>query len=260
MDDASEWSRLSRLREILVERFSDGELRTLCFDLGVDYDVLPGEGKADKARELVAYLDRRGASEQIAVAGQRLRPDIDWGGGPASMAGDERTAPTGRPAVGRQPGEQREGGITVGGNLEVHGDLAGRDIVRDNVTVYAPFGQVAPGAQGALGRQMAQAAQAAEVARLIAALRDRLAALDIAERTKVVGQEFVDELGRELTQTGEPPDASTIKVAGQWLLKNIPPLSGALAGLFRNPAVGQIVEAAGDVAASWVREQFGAGA
>ncbi len=27
---------LIQLRQILAERFSDGELRTLCFDLGVD--------------------------------------------------------------------------------------------------------------------------------------------------------------------------------------------------------------------------------
>ena len=46
---------LSRLRQILSYRFDVGELQTLCFELGVDYDDLPGSGKADKARELVEY-------------------------------------------------------------------------------------------------------------------------------------------------------------------------------------------------------------
>jgi Effector-associated domain 7 len=42
-----------------MDRFNDSELRTLCFNLGVDYDVLQGSGKSDKARELIIYLDRR---------------------------------------------------------------------------------------------------------------------------------------------------------------------------------------------------------
>ena len=50
---------LSELRQRLVEHFTEGELRTLCFDLGIDYDALPAFGKADKARELVAYLESR---------------------------------------------------------------------------------------------------------------------------------------------------------------------------------------------------------
>lgn len=49
----------SKLRKILIDRFNEDELKTLCLDLAIDYDVLPGEGKAGKARELVAYLDRR---------------------------------------------------------------------------------------------------------------------------------------------------------------------------------------------------------
>jgi len=33
--------RLSQLRQNLVDHFSDGELRTLCFDPGVDYENPP---------------------------------------------------------------------------------------------------------------------------------------------------------------------------------------------------------------------------
>ena len=56
-----------KLRKTLTTHFSEGELQTLCFDLGVDYDDLPGEGKADKARELVAYLDRRNQLAKLAI-------------------------------------------------------------------------------------------------------------------------------------------------------------------------------------------------
>jgi hypothetical protein len=53
------------LLQILETRFNDGELRKLCFFLDIDYDSLPGAGKADKARELVE-------------TGKQLRTDIVW--------------------------------------------------------------------------------------------------------------------------------------------------------------------------------------
>jgi len=74
----SERKLLAGLRQILVSRFDEGDLRTLCFDLGVEYDDLPGEGKANKARELVAYLKRRNRIGELLETGKRLRPDITW--------------------------------------------------------------------------------------------------------------------------------------------------------------------------------------
>ena len=70
--------RLIELREILASRFSDGELRDLCFDLGVDYESLAGEGKSAKAREFIAYLQRRGRLAELVSAGKQMRADIHW--------------------------------------------------------------------------------------------------------------------------------------------------------------------------------------
>ncbi len=67
-----------KLRRILVQRFDEGGLRTLCFDLGIDYDDLPGAGRANKARELVAYLDRRRRISDLIRTGKELRLDIPW--------------------------------------------------------------------------------------------------------------------------------------------------------------------------------------
>ena len=72
------WRERSRLRQLLAERFSEGELRTLCFDLGIEYDDLPGEGRADRARELVAYLERRDRISDLKEIGERMRPDVSW--------------------------------------------------------------------------------------------------------------------------------------------------------------------------------------
>jgi hypothetical protein len=71
-----ERSRLTQLRTLLVERFNLEELRTLCFDLGVEYENLPGEGKSAKARELVAHLARRGRTQELVRLIVELRPDV----------------------------------------------------------------------------------------------------------------------------------------------------------------------------------------
>jgi tetratricopeptide (TPR) repeat protein len=68
------------LRQLLTERFSDDELKTLCFDLGLEYDLLPGEGKGGKARELLRYLDRRDRMGELIEIGQKMRSDIPWMG------------------------------------------------------------------------------------------------------------------------------------------------------------------------------------
>jgi formylglycine-generating enzyme required for sulfatase activity len=79
----SEKGKLSRvkrseLREKLRIHFDESELRDLCFDLGIDYDGLRGEGTGDKTRELIAYLERRGRiSELLKTCGQ-LRPHTLW--------------------------------------------------------------------------------------------------------------------------------------------------------------------------------------
>lgn len=50
---------LADLRQFIEDWFDLEELRTLCFDLRVDYDSLRGEGKAAKVRELLATLKRQ---------------------------------------------------------------------------------------------------------------------------------------------------------------------------------------------------------
>lgn len=70
---------LARLRQLLTEHFDLEELRTLCFDLkDVDYDDLGGEGKANKARELVAYLERRDRIPELVELCSQRRPNVDW--------------------------------------------------------------------------------------------------------------------------------------------------------------------------------------
>ena len=71
-------SSMSQVREVLTERLDDEEIRTLCFDLSIDYESLTGMGKAGKVRELVAYMKRYDRLEELIDHVQRQRPDIDW--------------------------------------------------------------------------------------------------------------------------------------------------------------------------------------
>lgn len=66
------------IRQRLSRYFSQDEFRTLCFDLGVDYDNLAGVTKDEKARELVVRLDRDGKLAQLLKRGKELRPNVVW--------------------------------------------------------------------------------------------------------------------------------------------------------------------------------------
>ncbi len=67
---------LPRLREQLRALFSDSELRDLCFDLGIDYENLPGAAKGDKARELILHVERLGRLPELVGRVIELRPHI----------------------------------------------------------------------------------------------------------------------------------------------------------------------------------------
>jgi hypothetical protein len=65
------------LREALDQTFSKDELRTLCVDLGIDYEDIPGDGKDSLVRELVAYVERRGRLPELIAYVQRARPHLN---------------------------------------------------------------------------------------------------------------------------------------------------------------------------------------
>lgn len=56
------------LRLVLARRYNLEELRTLCFDLGVEFDDLPGEGKTAKIRELIKQCRRAGMLDDLIAA------------------------------------------------------------------------------------------------------------------------------------------------------------------------------------------------
>jgi len=69
-----------KLRQNLVAAFNDSELRDLCFDMNVDYESLNGENKADKARELIGFCERRQSVPDLVARCRDLRPNTSWEG------------------------------------------------------------------------------------------------------------------------------------------------------------------------------------
>ncbi len=69
---------LTQLRELLTACFDEEELHTLSADMGVPYEDLPAQGKTNKARELVQYLERRHRILDLVEICKRQRPHVAW--------------------------------------------------------------------------------------------------------------------------------------------------------------------------------------
>jgi tetratricopeptide (TPR) repeat protein len=65
---------LTNLHQFISTYYDLEETRTLCLDLGVKYDDLPGEGRGAKVRELVRWMARRGRLDQLLDKLRRERP------------------------------------------------------------------------------------------------------------------------------------------------------------------------------------------
>ena len=64
--------------EVLINYFSLGELRTLAFDLNIEFEDLSGETKSTKALSLIEFADRRGRLDDLVRYVMRLRPNVEW--------------------------------------------------------------------------------------------------------------------------------------------------------------------------------------
>ena len=74
--DTGELDQSALFLDILTNLFNDDELRTLCFDLGVPYEHLPGSTPLGKARELIMYCDRRNLLKKLFDKVKAERPYV----------------------------------------------------------------------------------------------------------------------------------------------------------------------------------------
>lgn len=87
---------LTQFHQLLDRHFSEEDLRTLCFRLGLDYDNLGGRGKAANARELLYLLDRTGRLAECRRLVVTHRPQVAW---PDVTTGELKSQPTEQPAL-----------------------------------------------------------------------------------------------------------------------------------------------------------------
>ncbi|MCP4538843.1 MAG: hypothetical protein GY832_17045 [Chloroflexi bacterium] len=64
------------LRQVLAKHFTKDELRTLYFDLDVDYEALPDQGKDAKIRELIAHFANRERTAELLDGIRQARPGV----------------------------------------------------------------------------------------------------------------------------------------------------------------------------------------
>ena len=69
----------AQLRQLMAQQFSKEELSAVCFDLGLDYDSLPGDGTAAKVVEIIEYFARQGRIKALIQLCATQRAQTDWG-------------------------------------------------------------------------------------------------------------------------------------------------------------------------------------
>lgn len=79
--DYTDTEQIAHLLHVLDRFFDAGEIETLAFRLNVDFDNLRGGTKNEKARALIAYLERRGLIDSLVEIIQTERPNLPWIGG-----------------------------------------------------------------------------------------------------------------------------------------------------------------------------------
>jgi non-canonical purine NTP pyrophosphatase (RdgB/HAM1 family) len=67
-----------RLRQLINRHFSKEELQTLCFDLNIDCDDLPGDTKTSIAQEIILYCERLGIVPSLLALCRQQRANADW--------------------------------------------------------------------------------------------------------------------------------------------------------------------------------------
>jgi formylglycine-generating enzyme required for sulfatase activity len=86
--------QLTQLRKLLIAHFSLDELRVLCFDMGLEYEELPGNTRSTKMHGLIEYLQRRGELPKLLAEASELRPTITWPTFAAKKPAPEKAQPT----------------------------------------------------------------------------------------------------------------------------------------------------------------------
>jgi hypothetical protein len=105
----------AELRRLLALHFSLDELRSLCQDLGLDYEALRGDTTDSKSLALIGYLERRNHLAELVAAAQRERPQVAW----ETAAAGTRPAQAAPPAFAAQPAKTPPPQTDIDGVIQI---------------------------------------------------------------------------------------------------------------------------------------------
>lgn len=70
--------QFANIRSLMSCYFDVDDLMVMCFDLGVDYDNLPGNNKATKIVGLIKHFQKNGAAVELVNYLRKARPHVSW--------------------------------------------------------------------------------------------------------------------------------------------------------------------------------------
>lgn len=68
----------AHLRQLLTERLDETDIRTLCFDVDLDFENLSGQNKREKVVALLRHFEQRQQLDFLLRAVKSMRPDLPF--------------------------------------------------------------------------------------------------------------------------------------------------------------------------------------
>jgi hypothetical protein len=227
---------LTELYNLLNRYFSLEEIRTICFNLSVDYDNIPGEGKSAKTRELILGLARVDRLPQLVNMVREMRPNAPWPSVPADFQLPD-SGPWSASSASQTTQNIYQGDV-------VHGDkVSGDKVGGDKISVGNISGStgVAIGRGASANVNIQQGMPPEQLNALFAPL---LAQVQQAppEQQPVV-EEKVQQLKEEAAK-GEKAEDETVANLIQDIADILPDAVEAITGIFTNTIVSKSAGAA----------------
>jgi hypothetical protein len=135
-------NELTDLREKLNRYFSLGELKTICFDLGIDHESLETSNKPALVESLIIHLGRTGRMQELLDIVRQQRSKVTWPDIPqvdletAVAAANTPTTTINQTFHGTTTLNQPQGDMTMGDTINI------RDIVGSNVNIKSTLTNV----------------------------------------------------------------------------------------------------------------------